>query len=385
MGSTRPPWKQTAHGKEATSRVLFSNEDTEFLVVWRMDRRPHGLLRYLVRPRTCQLVGALMEVDVLPSRAPQWARKRLEEEVHLVSRLSHPAIARVYGLHEHEGKALLLKEHVEGYNLDTFINFGVLRGRRMSEAFCLYIASEVAGALHAAHTAKDEEGRPLGIIHRSVNPGSIRVALGGVVKLTDFASAYSLLPGRLRTPKGLLRGEIDYAAPERLRRPHADEVDARVDLFSLGMVLLELLTGHNLYGLDAVERAARGERRMLETRTRGRRAELPSWASVEQMARLAATFRPEHVETAMQGVSAPVKALLHKALRSEPNERYATAAELRAALQACLRTLREESFDAEQAARELLVARMEAESSPEREKVGLLEWGVFPEDVPRHA
>ncbi|HEX8434120.1 serine/threonine-protein kinase [Archangium sp.] len=384
MDSHTHPRKQTAQGKEATGRVLFSNEDTDFLVVWRMDRRPHGLLRYLVRPRTCQRVGELMEVDMLPSRAPRPAHLRLAEEARLVSLLAHPAIARVYGLHESEGKAFLLKEHVEGCNLDTIINLGLLRGRRMSESFSLYVASEVAGALHCAHTARDEEGRALGLLHRSVNPGCIRVGRNGGVKLTDFASAYSLLPGRLRTPKGLVRGEIDYAAPERLLRRDKGVVDARADIFSLGVVLLELLTGSSLYDLEAVEQAAREARRTLKTRA-GASSELPSWAPVGEMARLAASFHPEHVEAAMRDVSAPVRALLHQALRRDPAERYATAAEFQADLQACLRAPRRKPYGPEQAARELLVARTEAEASPERENAGLLEWGIFPEDVPRHS
>ena len=379
-----PPPKQTARSKEATEQVLFTNEDTAFLVVWRMDSRPHGLLRYLVRPRTCQRVGELMEVDVLPRRAPHQARKRLEEEVQLVSRLSHPAIARVYGLHEHGGRSFLLKEHVAGCNLDTVINLGVLRERWMSEAFCLYVGGEVAGALHFAHTARDEQGRPLGILHRSVNPGSIRVGLEGVVKLTDFASAYSLLPGRLGTPKGLFRGELDYAAPERLSRRDADVVDARTDIFSLGVVLLELLTGHGLYSLEVLEVATCEVRRKLRPRT-GPRAELPSWASVKEMATLAAALRPEHVEAALRRVSAPVKALLHKALRKDPAERYATAAEFQSELQACPRAPQKKPYGAEEAARELLVARMEAEASPHRKNADLLEWGIFPGHVPGHS
>lgn len=383
MGSPPSRPKQTAQGKEATESVLFSNEDTEFLVVWRMDRGPHGLVRYLVRPRTRQRVGELMEVDVLPPHAPSSARERMAEEVQLASWLTHPSIARVHGLFEDGGRTFLLKEHVEGCNLDTVINLGILRGRWMSEAFCLYVGGMVAGALHSAHTARDEAGRPLGFVHRSVNPCCIRVGLGGVVKLTDFASACSLLPGRLRTPKGLLRGEIDYAAPERLLAPGGHGVDARADVFSLGMVLLELLTGRSLYGLDAVERAALGPRRKLKARSSAK-AELSSWASVGEMAALAAAFRPEHVEAAMQGVSAPLKAILHKALRADPAERYATAAELQAGLQACPRALREDSYGAEDAASELLVARTEAEVSPQREEAGLLEWGIFPDDVPRH-
>lgn len=364
--------------------MLATDDDTEFEVVWEMDQGPNGLLRYLLRPRTAHGPGEMLEVDVLPSEAPPSARKRLEEEVQLASRLIHPAIARLHGLYEGEGTAFLLKEHVEGCNLDTVISLGALRGKRMSEAFSLYVVQAVAGALHFAHCLEDAEGRPLGLLHRSVNPGCIRVGFDGQVKLTDFASAYSLLPARLKTPKGLFRGDIEYAAPERLLARGTDRVGVWSDVFSLGMVLLELLTLRSLYGLDEVEKAALQSRRKLQTRA-AKRKELPGWAPFEQMAALAAAYRPEHVEAAMREVSAPVRAIVHKALCREPTERYATAALLQADLQACLRALRDKPHGAKEAARELRVAREEAEASPRREQAGLLEWGIFAEDVLRRS
>lgn len=377
--------KQTVRGKEATRRVLFSHADTDYLVVWRMGSTPNGLERYLVRPRTQGHVGAPMEAELLPHEAPAPARQRLEEEVRLASRLVHPAIERVLGLHTVGGKTFLLKEHVDGCSLGTVISFGVLRGDQwMSEPFCLYVAGAVAEALHHAHTATDEEGRPLGLIHRAVNPCAIRLGWEGAVKLGDFASAYSLLPQRVRTPKGLLRGEIEYAAPERLDNPLTAEPEARWDVFSLGLVLLEALTGNCLYGLGSLEAAARlaGWRTVPRSTVR---AERPGWAKPEELAALATALRPEHVEEALQGVSAPVKRLVHKALRGDPGERYATAAELQADLQACLRAVREQPYGARAASMELLMARTEAEGSPRREGATLMERGVFPEDVPGYS
>jgi serine/threonine-protein kinase len=376
--------RKQASERIRAERVLVINEDTEFEVVWEMDQGPNGLLRYLLRSRTAPGPGGMLEVDVLPPEAPPSARKRLEEEVQLASRLIHPAIARLHGLYEDAGTAFLLKEHVEGCNLDTVISLGALRGKSMSEAFSLYVVQAVAGALHFAHCLEDAEGRPLGLLHRSVNPGCIRVGFDGQVKLTDFASAYSLLPARLKTPKGLFRGDIEYAAPERLLARGTDRVGVWSDVFSLGMVLLELLTLRSLYGLDEVEKAVLQSRRKLQTRA-AKRKELPSWAPFEQMAALAAAYRPEHVETAMRQVSAPVRAIVHKALCREPTERYATAALLQADLQACLRALRDKPHGAKEAARELRVAREEAEASPRREQAGLLEWGIFAEDVLRRS
>ncbi len=111
----------------------------------------------------------------------------------------------------------------------------------------------------------------------------------------------------------------------------------------------------------------------------------PSWAKPEQLKALAAALRPEHVEEALQGVSAPVKRLVHKALRVNPDERYATAAELRDDLQENLRASREQPYGARMAAMELLMARTEAAGSPRREGASLMERGIFPEDVPGYS
>jgi serine/threonine-protein kinase len=106
---------------------------------------------------------------------------------------------------------------------------------------------------------------------------------------------------------------------------------------------------------------------------------------VEEMAALAEAYGPEHIEAALRGVSPCVKAVLHRALRREPQERYASAEEMRVALQACVRTIQREPYGVQEAARELLVAKTEAEQSPLREKGALLEWGLFADEAPRYS
>jgi len=106
----------------------------------------------------------------------------------------------------------------------------------------------VVKAPRYAHGLTDARGQPLGIVHRDVCPSNIRVSRGGQVKLTGFGVAWSNLPGREETTEdGAVLGDSDYAPPERLfaggaRRHH----DARGELFSLGLVLLELVTGQHL-------------------------------------------------------------------------------------------------------------------------------------------
>lgn len=103
------------------------------------------------------------------------------------------------------------------------------------------------------------------------------------------------------------------------------------------------------------------------------------------MGALAAALRPAHVEEALRGISAPVKALVHRMLHREPGERYATAARLQAELQACLRTLAARPHGAREAALELLMARTQAEASARREGAALTERAVFAEDVPGYS
>ena len=232
----------------------------------------------------------------------------------------------------------------------------------MSEAFGLYLAMEVAGVLHHAHTLKDGAGRPLDILHRDLCLDSLRVGAAGEVRLADFAFASSLLPGRLRTSPGRLRGTVEFAAPERLGGEGSARVDERSDLFSLGLVLLEVMTGQHLYDLEEVEKAAEAKRgpwvglgpeaRML--------AEAWSWVSPEEMARRAAAFRPEHVARATRKLSEPVRHVLGTLLRREPEERYPSAESLLVALRDCQREVGGAPYGRREALREVTQARREA-------------------------
>jgi len=131
-------------------------------------------------------------------------------------------------------------ECVEGNSLNTLLSVVPERITRFSDAFVLSVGAEVAQALHHAHTRTDDTGQPLGIVHRAVDLDRIWLSWSGQVKLTDFGLALSKLSGRIASTVQRPRGNAYYASPEALL---GLPVDARSDLFQLGLALYELATG----------------------------------------------------------------------------------------------------------------------------------------------
>jgi serine/threonine-protein kinase len=355
-------------------RLLFSVDGTRYELVRKLGRRSNGELM-LARRRYAKGPAGSVIIKRLSRPVSEKQKQRLKEEVQLAYRLDHPGIAKVYQLVLHGGLPYVVMEHVEGRSVDTVLSVAAMRQRPMSEAFVCHVVSEVADALHHAHTLADEHGRPLGIVHRDINPENIRVGTSGEVKLVDFGVAYSLLPGREATTPSVLRGDIAYASPERMR---LEKVDHRSDLFSLGLVMLELLTGRHLFDLEDLEQAVQASGPVAAALAEVR-CEEPSWVPVTQMAARIERFGPEDVERALQGVSEPLKAVVHRALRREPAERYQSGLEMRDALREFL-VVQGRSYGRPEAAREVLVAVKEAELL--RESADVLEPDVFPEEPP---
>ena len=292
----------------------------------------------------------------------QHMRIRLEDEVRLARYLLHPCIARVHGLVEMTHGLCVVMENLEGLSLNTLLSVAQARGRYFSEPFILYVGAEVAAALDYAHTRTDEAGLPLGIVNRDVNPGRIRLGPRGEVRMTDFGVALSRLTGRVATSFPRPQGEVLYAAPEALV---GDAVDARADLFSLGLTLLEFATGRHLYDpghllADGVEaRLSREEReKVLAASVASLGLTLPPFA--EDIIRCAMSYRSVDVERAAEGLSVPLRDILHTLLRPEPSERFATASELEGLLRARLAQL--PPYSGEDAVREVQQALAEAEN-----------------------
>ncbi|MGZ3457263.1 MAG: serine/threonine-protein kinase [Archangium sp.] len=299
-------------------------------------------------------------------------RQRAVEEVQLATRLHHPGIAQVYELAEHQGEPYVVMEHSPGLFLATAMVTALLLGRTLAPAHAVYIAAQVADALHYAWNSQDEAGRPLHVVHRAVSPMSIRLESSGRVKLTDFGVAYSRMAGRLDTPSKVLRAELDYAAPEVMRH---QEPDGRADLYSLGMLLLEMLSGQ--YPLDPpdVNLPFGGSSEVVRYNARVR-SERPSWTSPGELANRILSFGPDDVERVARKVPEQLKGILHKALRAQPDDRYQTGGEMRDELCAWLSS-QGKRFGRARAAAELR-ALMREKPAPQETRAFPIERGVLP-------
>ncbi|WP_052518681.1 serine/threonine-protein kinase [Archangium violaceum] len=310
-------------------------------------------------------------------------RTRAIEEVQLAEHLHYPKIARVFRLAEHQGVPFVVMEHTPGAFLATVIGSALLLGRKLSPALAACIAAEVANALDYAHHCEDDRGHPLHIIHRAVSPMTIRLGRNGRVKLTNFGAAFSELLGRAPTPPRVLRGNFAYAAPEIIRSISQKGragllspkgIDSRADIFSLGLVLLEIIAGsHPLDPQDVLPSEV--SRRALRL-VSGVKAEHSAWASIEVLADRLLRFGPDDVERIARQAPAPLKQIAHRALRSDPSERYQSAAEMRDDLRAYLRSLRQ-PFGATEAAAELADI-LEKASALKRKAAHPVEIGVLP-------
>lgn len=168
------------------------------------------------------------------------------DEAKLAAQLSHPNIVHIYDLGKIGRDYYIAMEYVEGKDLRSLLNAGRQKGLYLPLSLCLLIASRVANALDYAHRKRDFEDRELGLVHRDVSPQNVLLSYDGEVKLCDFGIAKAVSSAS-QTLMGALKGKLQYMSPEQAwGRP----VDARSDLFSLGSVLFEMLTGERLFAGD---------------------------------------------------------------------------------------------------------------------------------------
>jgi serine/threonine-protein kinase len=164
-------------------------------------------------------------------------------EAKLVADLIHENIVQIYQLGCVESMYYMSLEFIDGLTLEDFILKHQQMKRELPLELCLFIVSRTCRALEYAHTKLGRDGRPLAIVHRDVSPGNVMMTYGGVVKLTDFGIAKA--KDLMRDQEGeVLLGKVRYMSPEQAKFLHTD---GRSDVFSLGIILYELLSGEALF------------------------------------------------------------------------------------------------------------------------------------------
>jgi serine/threonine-protein kinase len=230
------------------------------------------------------------------------------DEARVCARLAHPNIVQVFDFGEQDGELYMAMEYVDGTTGARLIRAAAARGEDIPLDICLHIALSVLRGLDYAHNARDDDGRPLHLVHRDVSPGNVLIDRHGAVKLTDFGIARAAEIER-RTEAGQLKGKLGYMSPEQVT---GRELDARSDLFTLGIVLAELVTIRPLFS-GGTE---------MDVLLRIRDADLSA------------------IDRASTRVPDDVRSVLYRALAKDPLLRYPSAAAFAEALEEIVRRRR---------------------------------------------
>ena len=169
--------------------------------------------------------------------------KMFIDEAKITVRLQHANIAQVYELGKIDDSYFIAMEFINGKDLKQLFERNKKEGHSMDIAQACYIVSQMCAGLDYAHRKKDERGNDLNIIHRDVSPQNIRISYDGEVKVIDFGIAKAKNKSS-KTEAGILKGKFGYMSPEQVR---GKTIDRRSDIFAIGIIFYELLTGTRLF------------------------------------------------------------------------------------------------------------------------------------------
>ena len=166
----------------------------------------------------------------------------LLDEAQLAARIHHPNVVPTIDVCTLEGCHFLVMDYVDGFQLaDVVENESISRERRVRVG--IRILLDVMAGLEVAHSLQNDDGSPVGLVHRDVSPQNILVGVDGIARLTDFGIA--LAASRISASRpGTVKGKPSYMAPEQVR---AERVDPRADIWALGVILWEVLAGRRLF------------------------------------------------------------------------------------------------------------------------------------------
>jgi eukaryotic-like serine/threonine-protein kinase len=165
------------------------------------------------------------------------------DEARLGLRLDHPNIVQTHDVGRFEGRPCILMEYLRGQPLHRVVQRAAEQGLLLPLELVVKVIVDVLDGLGAAHEALDYDGTPLNVVHRDISPHNLFLEYDGRVKILDFGIAKAAIQ-ETHTRTGLIKGKFAYMAPEQAR---SEPVDHRADLWSVGVVFWELLTGTRLF------------------------------------------------------------------------------------------------------------------------------------------
>jgi eukaryotic-like serine/threonine-protein kinase len=225
----------------------------------------------------------------------------LLDEARLAARIRHPNVVSTLDVVVEKGELLVVMDYVQGESLSKLSRTASARKEPVSLGVAMSVAAGALYGLHAAHEAKTEQGAPLGVIHRDVSPQNIMVGVDGVTRVLDFGVARAA--GRMQTTReGTLKGKLAYMSPEQVR---GDAIDRRSDVYSMAVVLWELVVGRRLYVSD----------------------------SEAELLNKVLTMEVPPPSRVLPGLPPRLDALVMKGLRHDRGERFASALEMAEAAQ----------------------------------------------------
>ncbi len=223
------------------------------------------------------------------------------DEAQIAAQLNHPNIVQVYDVEQDSESIYIIMEYIRGEDLRRVYNQEVHRGHVIPPTIAAHVGMTVASGLDFAHRQTGSNGEPLGIVHRDISPQNVIISYEGYIKLVDFgvAKAYNKVA---QTKSGVLKGKYSYMSPEQAT---GDKVDGRSDVFALGITLYEVTTGTRLFK---------------------KASEVDTLNAV-----VACEVTPP--SQVLPQYDTDLEAILMRALKRDPDQRYQTAGEMEADLE----------------------------------------------------
>ena len=254
------------------------------------------------------ITGGAKRLFAVKVMRPQLAREArfidmFHREGKLAMLLKNRCIVETFEVGQADARHYIAMEYIGGRDLTQVLRRCQETQQRIPVPHAVYIAARIAEGLHFAHTLPGPDGRPLNIVNRDVSPSNVRLSYDGDVKLLDFGIAQALM--KFTSEIGILKGKFSYMSPEQIR---GMPLDARTDVFSAGIILHEMLTTEKLFRGDT-------EFALME---KVRKAEVPPPSNYNRR------------------VTAELDAISLKALSRDVADRYQSAAQLAADLDALI-------------------------------------------------